>query len=43
MAQDFDRQSSEPSTERPRTVRLAQFILIAAIVVLIAIALITFR
>jgi hypothetical protein len=43
MAQDFDRQPREPSTERPLAARLAQYILIAAIMVLIAIALVTFR
>jgi hypothetical protein len=43
MAQHFDEQTNEPGAERPRTTRLAQYILIAAIMVLIAIALITFR
>lgn len=43
MAQDFDEQTREPDTERPRAARLAQYLLIAAIMVLIAIALITFR
>lgn len=43
MAPRFEQQPDEPDIERPRTARLAQFLLIAAIMVLIAIAVISFN
>jgi hypothetical protein len=43
MAQHFDDQTDEPDAQRPRAARPAQYILIAAIMALIAAALITFH
>ncbi len=43
MPQDSNKKPGEPGGERPRGGRLAQGLLIAAIVVLIAIALVSFH